>query len=280
MKILKKIIIISRPRFWLYLAGPVMIGAAAVGDINIFFNSWFYILFFYFLLPANLYLYGINDYFDYDTDQFNLKKEGKESRLKDKRVKKIIKIYLIVFLIFSFILIIFLPKNIQALFLLFIFLATFYSAPPLRFKKRPIIDSTSNILYIIPGFIVYNLFTVDNISLLIIISLWSWAIAMHLFSAILDIEPDKKAKLRTTAILLGHNLSLFFCFLLWFIFATLIIYKELLYPFSILFLVYPLISFYIFIGKKNIVKYYWRFPYITAILGFLTFWYLIYLQLF
>ncbi|MFT4305105.1 MAG: prenyltransferase [Candidatus Woesearchaeota archaeon] len=269
---------ISRPRFWFYLAGPFLIGAAATNSLEIFKEPWFYILFFYFLIFANVYLYGINDYFDNDTDKYNLKKEGKkESRLDNINSRRILLFYILFFIILSNLILIFLPTIESKLYLIiFLFLATFYSAPPLRFKKRRIIDSLSNILYIIPALVSFSLIAVDiKIDWFIITSAWSWAFAMHLFSAIPDIEPDKKAKLKTTAILFGQTNSLWLCFFFWLIFSLIIILKSYLIPLSFLFLIYPAIPLYLIIKKIPAEKIYWYFPYITSILGFFSFWYLI-----
>jgi lycopene elongase/hydratase (dihydrobisanhydrobacterioruberin-forming) len=274
LKILFKI---SRPRFWLYLAGPFLIGAAATNSMLIFKDPWFYILFLYFLIFANIYLYGINDYFDNDTDKYNIKKESKESRLDSISSRKIVLYYILFFILISNLILWLLPNTQSQLFLIiFLFLATFYSAPPLRFKKRTIVDSLSNVLYIIPALVSFNLiFTKFGVDWLIIVSAWSWAAAMHLFSAIPDIEPDKKAGLKTTAILFKEKGSLWLCFLLWLLFSLIIILKGQLFPLSFLFLIYPLIPFYLVIKKIPAEKVYWYFPYITGILGFLSFWYLI-----
>ncbi len=273
---LKYFIKISRPRFWFYLAGPFLVGAAALESLEVFLDPWFYILFIYFLIPANIYLYGINDYFDFDTDKYNIKKEDKESRLEDKDIRKKLKVFINLFLIISIVLIILLPQNLAKLLLvLFLFLATFYSAPPLRFKRYPLIDSLSNVLYIFPGLIIFALYSHNLALWSVIIASWSWAAAMHLFSAILDIMPDKKAGLKTTAVLFGEKKSMWICFFLWLIFSLVIVLNGWLLPLSYLFFIYPLIPIYILIKKIKAEKVYWYFPYITGILGFFSFWYLI-----
>jgi len=277
MDTLKFIIKISRPRFWFYLAGPLMIGFITVRpDIYIFTDPLFYILFLYFLLPANIYLYGINDYFDLKTDLLNPKKEEKEVRLADPNKRKIIKIYAIIFLLVSFVLILFL-QNVKAQFfsLLFLFLATFYSAPPFRFKGKVVLDFISNVLYVLPGFVAYSYLSNNWPPISIVLAAYFWAFAMHLFSAIPDIEFDKKAKLITSAVFLGEKMSLLFCFIFWLIFSAIIIYFNFLPYFNILFLIYPLIPLLLLIKNKQAGKMYWYFPTINALTGFFTFWYII-----
>ena len=80
---LKSIVEISRPRFWLYLAGTYLVGYA-FGAENIYSlqNFNFIIHFLFFLIPANIFLYGINDIYDEDTDQFNQKKGTYEHKLQ------------------------------------------------------------------------------------------------------------------------------------------------------------------------------------------------------
>ncbi len=267
---------ISRPRFWFYLAGPFLLGLVATNNLNLVYSSaWTYILLLFFLWPANFYLYGINDYFDQDTDQFNLKKTDKESQFNTWSQAKLIKLLLIGQLIFSLLIFIFLPNTLlKILFFIFIFLATFYSAPPLRFKKHPLVDSLSNVLYVIPGFISYALITGQLVSWLVIIAAWAWSAAMHLFSAIPDIEPDKQAKLKTSAILWGEKLSLFICLLLWSVFF-LIINQLVVSPLAYLLIIYPIIPASLLIFNILPVQVYWYFPWVNSILGFLFFWYLV-----
>ena len=78
----KQIIKLSRPRFWLYLAGPYLVGMAySAQTAKQFYSFDFLYPLFYFLIPANMFLYGINDLFDKDTDKLNAKKISKEIRV-------------------------------------------------------------------------------------------------------------------------------------------------------------------------------------------------------
>src|SRR6056297_2585218 len=72
---------LSRPRFWLYLAGPVLVGVAyGASAVSELFAPPAVALFAYFLRPANVYLYGVNDVFDADIDAENPKKTGEQAR--------------------------------------------------------------------------------------------------------------------------------------------------------------------------------------------------------
>jgi 4-hydroxybenzoate polyprenyltransferase len=82
----KYLVSLSRPRFWLYLGGTYMIGFAAGADsFSLFLSPLFVLHLLFFLTFANLFLYGINDLSDTDTDRFNRKKGSKEVRLSDHR---------------------------------------------------------------------------------------------------------------------------------------------------------------------------------------------------
>jgi len=71
---------LSRPRFWLYLAGPVVVGVAyAARTPAELFAPIAVALFAYFLVPANVFLYGVNDVFDADIDVETQKKNSGKS---------------------------------------------------------------------------------------------------------------------------------------------------------------------------------------------------------
>jgi len=294
-QIMKKITLFiiktSRPKFWIYLAGPFLMGFAFIFNQNlnllnlfqinpIYFNiliqnffTNFYLKQFivgllFFLLPANFFLYAINDYYDFDTDAFNPKKGTHEVRLKNKQQSKK---FLIFAIIISFLYFIFLPNHFtKIIFLLFMVLSYIYSAKPIRLKAKPFVDSASNLLYFLPGVISYNIATNQLIPWFLWVAFFCWTFSMHLFSAVPDISADKKANLLTTAIFLGYKKSLLLCALMWLIFSTTLIYNFgwILLP-TILYFLMPI---YLTLNSNaDINKIYWRFPYINAILGFFGF---------
>jgi 4-hydroxybenzoate polyprenyltransferase len=79
---------------------------------------------------------------------------------------------------------------------------TFYSAPPLRFKARPYLDSFSNTDYAFPlAFVPLALGYEPN--WVIVAALMVWSIAKHAYDAIQDIPQDSDTGIRTTAVHLG-----------------------------------------------------------------------------
>lgn len=263
---IKRIFLLSRPRFWFYTLGPFVVGIAAGSEPQhlLSFDVWYF--FFYFIFPANLFIYGVNDLFDRSLDIGNPKKHLQEIYMKSEDAKLYVRLIFISAL-FSIPL---LTVNllITSLFLLFIFLGFFYSSPPLRFKTKIWLDSISNSFYIIPGVIGYVLVTGELPAYDILIAGSLWAIAMHLFSAVVDIEYDKEAGIQTTAAMLGYKRSLILTSLVWLVSICLVLPYS---PFLLAGFVYPLLPLLVLCNKVAINKIYWMFPWINAHLGFILF---------
>lgn len=269
---IRRLLSISRPRFWLYLLGPFLVGyAASFRTTSDFLTLQFWYSFFFFLLPANIFLYGVNDFFDQDTDIHNDKKGTKEYRMKQSDKRFYANATLGAFL-FSIPLFLFLNPVPRYTLVLFFLLAFFYSAPPLRLKAKPFLDFLSNVLYILPGVIFYLQLTDKTVSPAIVVASACWTAAMHLYSAIPDIAADKKVGLVTTAVLLGEKNSLLFCTVLWGI--TAFIASGLSAIFAITW-VYPMITALVYSRLLPLEKIYWYFPWVNAGLGFILFWYVV-----
>ncbi|MDQ3159110.1 MAG: prenyltransferase [bacterium] len=260
---------ISRPRFWIYLLGPFLVGIAAAGVDQI----WLLVLLgLYFTFPANLLVYGINDIFDYETDKNNPKKQGYEELVKPKDHRGLLLIIaalnIPVLLLFPWLT----NHAIQAM-LWFWFFGIFYSAPPVRAKAIPIVDSIFNVLYVFPGVAVYSLLTDSWPPKEIIVAAALWTMAMHAFSALPDMKSDKKAKIETVATKLGYKMTLFFC-IDCYIAAGLLIYPHLGGMFTaIIVAIYLSIMTRALIFKKELFQLYKAFPIVNLIVGFALFVY-------
>jgi len=273
---LRTIITISRPRFWFYLAGTYLVGYSfAITNIYELQSLYFIIHFLYFLIPANIFLYGVNDICDEDTDKFNSKKIKYEHLLLSNEKRLLVGILLAAFGL-SFILLSFQTKiESQFLITLFLLLSFFYSAPPARLKAKPFVDFLSNILYALPGLLAYFQVTHQFPPLEVMIALLLWTGAMHLFSAIPDISADKKAHLKTTAVVLGENKSLILCAAFWGIVAIIAILTLNSYL-ALLALIYPAVPLLLLANKDiKIKKVYRFFPLINTVTGFALFVYAI-----
>jgi 4-hydroxybenzoate polyprenyltransferase len=258
---------LSRPRFWLYLAGPVVVGVVyAAGSPAEFFEPVAVALFLYFLVPANVFLYGINDVFDADIDELNPKKaaEGREVRYGDRGGWPVVAPVAIA----AALAIAFVPAvPVDGLVALagFLALGAVYSAPPLRLKTTPLLDSASNGLYVLPAVVGYAAIGGSYPPLLAVTGGWVWAMGMHTFSAIPDIEPDRRAGIRTTATLLGESLTLAYCAGCWLLAAVLM---GLVHPaLAAVFLVYPVFVAVVVLADVDIDRAYWWFPVLNTVAG-------------
>ena len=265
---------VSRPRFWLYVFGPYLIGLAAAASTRNDFIA-FDVLYFalYFLFPANLLIYGINDIFDFETDRRNPKKAEYEMLVRPESHRPVAWTIAILNLPFILLAFFFAP---QALLSLggFLFFSIFYSAPPIRAKAAPLLDSAFNILYVFPGAFAYQMLTGLFPPLILFLAAGLWTMAMHAYSAIPDIDADGKAGVRTIAMLLGKNGTLLFC-LIAFMVAAVLASSYLGYVSLILAAVYAaLICLSWFSKNENgLFSIYQRFPVVNAIVGFALFWF-------
>ncbi len=269
---LRYILKLSRFRFWIYTGGPFVVGyALGAPELEAFFALDYYVYLLYFFLPANIFIYGVNDYWDEDTDKLNKKKDERELRVTDRDKRRLIWILWATVGV-SAVLMVFQDNVERILFLMFLSLSYFYSARPLRFKAIPILDFSSNMLYIMPGIFAYYLAGGQLPPLLLVLAGYFHIAAMHLFSAVPDIECDKRAGISTTAVVLGERRSLMLVAAFWSIFSALVIYLTDLHPLSILVLMFPAFPLALLIDRgKDINKLYWRLPYVNNLLGGLLF---------
>ena len=264
---------ISRPRFWVYLFGTYLVGYTFGLDSPEGFRiPIFWIHLIYFMWMANFWLYGINDLYDEDTDKYNLKKGSYEVRLARERKRTVIKIVKLIG-IFSIGLMLMQTVAGALMILIWGMLGWAYSSPPLRFKARVGWDFASNILYGIPGLLGYWQSSLNLPDWKIILAIWLWCGAMHLFSAIPDIKADSQAGLGTTAVKLGLRKSLITCLSLWSLAVVLAGFG--LGWWSMIGLIYPGICIYLLVGKKEISAMYKNLPVVNALAGLCLFGYAI-----
>lgn len=260
---------LSRWRFWSYLAGPYLLGyTAGIRDFSPLLRWWFWVHLLFFLFPANLLLYGVNDLFDADTDSRNPKKGSVEHRLS-RSDRPVVRAGVAAALGLALVLVAAQrsPANAATL-LTFLVLAIAYSAPPVRLKARPILDSASNVLYAVPGFLGWQQASEELVPMIAVLVAGLWTAAMHLFSAIPDIRSDSEAGLRTTATVLGFRASLVLCAVLWLTFVGCILKIGALWPWSLALLVYPAMPVIMLSrSPETAARAYWYFPAINSLMG-------------
>lgn len=305
---------ISRPRFWMYTFWPALVGMVASEVwfelVKIEPRGWderwlvaiLVVVFFYFLFPANLLIYGVNDLADGDTDEHNEKKQGYEQRL-DRSYERALRTQISGWTILSWLLLtallfflfvyhvsdgsVLLRDNRQvplgfvsfmvttywqplvALVCFWVF-SIIYSAPPIRAKAVPFLDGICNVLYVLPGVSVY-LFLAPGMPIVrtYVIAGRLRCMAMHAYSAIPDIVPDAAVGITTTAVCLGEKWTLRYCLVLWLLSAVLI------------FPAFPLVAMVGGVIYTSMIslsfmlpvfRLYRRFPLINTGIGFLLFW--------
>ncbi|SFS47546.1 prenyltransferase [Halostagnicola kamekurae] len=260
---LRYLLVLSRPRFWLYLAGPVLVGAAyAAESVGSLLSPPVLALFAYFLVPANVFLYGINDVYDREIDAANPKKSGRETRYEGQRIVAPAVVACALIPIFFVALV---PSAAWPWLALFLFLGAAYSAPPLRFKTAPFLDSLSNGLYIAPAGAAYAAVAGTHPPAIAVLGGWLWAMGMHTFSAIPDIEPDRTTGIRTTATVLGERRTYAYCGVCWLLAA--VAFGALEYRLGALMLVYPTFLAAVATASVDVDRAYWWFPAINTAVG-------------
>jgi len=286
---------LSRPRFWLYVVWPLLLvwGSSypslldrSVAQIILFVLRMCWVV-----LGANAWIYGVNDYADRDTDRLNEKKQWYESLLDDNDKKTLLTVLMILFVSRGWLMWATYTRRWGGRWRwvsrwCFYFFASGYSLPPIRAKARPFLDSVFNILYLLPACAFWYLIHDSHPSLLLVGAWWLRCMAMHCFSAIPDIQPDAEAGLRTTAVVLGKEMSGVRCALLyacahgcvflyfWLQGESIGVIRTLFFGMSML--LYCGISWYASRMSADTFWWYRWFPWINAVVGFVLFWFFVF----
>jgi 4-hydroxybenzoate polyprenyltransferase len=190
---------ISRPVLWINTVGPAVVGVWLTGELW----RWEALpLLMWLTLPFNLLIYGVNDVFDQETDAKNPRKGTLEgAKILPEEVRSIWRGVLtnVPFLVYF---ISVLPYGAVFWILLYAILFVGYSAPPLRFKARPYLDSLSNAAYAFPLVFVPLAFE-SPVVWPAALGLMAWSAAKHTFDAVQDVDEDRKVGISTTAVRLS-----------------------------------------------------------------------------
>lgn len=214
-----KIIHTSRPLFWLPHIFNYLFGAVASGNFQFDLIKLLPIVIL--TLPYSLFIYATNDFYDTVSDKANNRKGGiygeKHNLGELKYLRKIAFWGFILSLLFF----LFYGPLILAIFLFLSLLLYFYSTPPIRFKRIPVLDTlTGGFLYsfliALLGFFIFKgsfqLLLTNFPPIILFVSILS--IIAHLFGAVFDEKPDKLQKINTSAVFFGPKITLTFCNLL------------------------------------------------------------------
>lgn len=196
----RQLLIASRPVSWINTAYPF--AAAYVltvrqVDLTLVIGTLF------FLVPYNLAMYGINDVFDYESDLRNPRKGGAHGAVLDRRMHRVT-LWASALLCVPFVAYLLVVGSAVSWLVLAasLFFLVFYSAPPLRLKERPFLDSvTSSIHFFSPA--VYGLVLAGatwTLPLGALIGAFAlWGVASHAFGAVQDVVADREAGIASIA---------------------------------------------------------------------------------
>lgn len=257
------LLLLSRPRFWFHLAGPVLVGVIyAAADPGDLLDPLAIALFAYFLIPANVFLYGVNDAFDVSADVHNLKKDDREVRYRDSRT---VNVAITLCGVAGLAFLPFLPRAGAGAIAGFLLLGLAYSAPPLRLKTTPFLDSFSYGLYVLPGVSAYAAVAGSLPPLAAVAGGWLWTMGVHTFSAIPDIGLDRAAGIRTTATLLGARNAFRYCTAVWLLAA--LAFAVLHLALGALLIIYPVLAVGVPLSGITVDRDCWWFPAIHVAVG-------------
>ena len=198
----------SRPLSWIntaypfaaayLLAGGGLTAALVVGTV-------------FFLVPYNLLMYGVNDVFDHESDLRNPRKCGVEGIVLDRRWHALT-LWSAGLLTLPFVLALVLLGSATSAVVLAVVLAAVigYSAPGLRLKERPVLDSlTSSTHFVGPAAMGLALSgaSLTATALISLVAFFLWGMASHAFGAVQDIVPDREAGIGSIATVLGARVT-------------------------------------------------------------------------
>lgn len=211
-----QIVLSSRPISWINTAFPFaaayLLSTREI-DLTLVIGTL------YFLIPYNLAMYGINDVFDYASDLANPRKGGIEGALLAPRMHRTTlwaaattNIPFLVYLVIV-------GNPASWLWLaVSVFAVIAYSAPVLRFKERPFLDSvTSSTHFVSPAIVGLALAGAPATAATVITlsAFFLWGMAAHAFGAVQDIGPDREAGISSIATVIGARATARLSLSLW-----------------------------------------------------------------
>lgn len=209
---LREIAAASRPFSWINTAYPFAAGylVATGGRID----AALVVGTLYFLVPYNLLMYGVNDVFDYASDLRNPRKGGIEGALADPTTarrthRRILWACVVTNVPFLAWMLLQGDAGANLTLAVVVFLVVAYSAPVLRFKERPFLDSFTSAMHFV-GPLLYALVLVG--ADLGARSVWPvlaafvlWGAASHAFGAVQDVQADRAGGIGSVATVIGAH---------------------------------------------------------------------------
>ncbi|MCU1431997.1 MAG: prenyltransferase [Actinotalea sp.] len=200
----RQLTLASRPLSWVNTAYPfaaAYLMTTREVDLRLVVGTLF------FLVPYNLLMYGVNDVFDHESDLKNPRKGGVEGAVLDRRLHRttLLAAVLVPVPFVAYLVAVGSPTSWLVLGGS-LFAVVAYSAPGLRFKERPVLDSmTSSTHFVSPA--LYGLVlagaTFDADLWLVLAAFFLWGAASQAFGAVQDIEADRAVDIGSVATAFG-----------------------------------------------------------------------------
>ncbi|WP_426593223.1 prenyltransferase [Cellulomonas sp. McL0617] len=209
---MREVLAASRPFSWINTAYPFAAGylLATGGRVD----ALFVVGTLFFLVPYNLLMYGINDVFDYASDLRNPRKGGIEGGLVPiDRARSVHRRILWSCVVLNAPFVVYLLLNgssgADAVLVGVLFLVIAYSAPVLRFKERPVLDSFTSAMHFV-GPLLYALVLVGaslttRTTWPVLVAFVLWGMASHAFGAVQDVRADREGGIASVATALGAH---------------------------------------------------------------------------
>jgi len=264
-RVLARLVHISRPVLWVNALGPVVIGVWLTGSLW----QWQALAFLLWAtLPFNLLIYGINDIFDQETDAKNTRKGGFEgARIHASESRTILIGIILTNLPFILYFVFATPLTILPWTAAYMLIFVFYSAPPIRFKARILLDSLSNAAYALP-LVFVPLALGEQPIWAAALGLMAWSVAKHAFDAIQDIDEDRAANITTSAVLFGVRGTLVWSTFWWIVatacFALLSVPVALVNALIAGWLIISLFRCPTPVGARQLYRFSIAFPYVSG----------------
>lgn len=201
---IRAILAASRPISWVNTAVPFAL--AYLLDVRQV--DWRLIVgFVFFLIPYNIAMYGINDVFDYESDIRNPRKGGIEGAVLPKEMHGPL-LVASASTVLPFAIVLYAAGTAVSAAWLTLALAAVvaYSAPPMRFKEVPVLDSaTSSAHFTAPALVGATLADahLNPTTALALTAFFLWGMASHALGAVQDVQADREGGLRSIATELG-----------------------------------------------------------------------------
>ncbi|WP_066522834.1 prenyltransferase [Curtobacterium ammoniigenes] len=220
--LLASLFVASRPISWVNTAYPFAAAYVLGAGVGVHGGGGFHLAVLivgtvFFLVPYNLAMYGINDVFDYESDLRNPRKGGVEGALLDRGVHRAtLRAVVITTVPFLVVLVAVGGPWSWLVLAISMFAVVAYSAPGLRFKERPFLDSvTSSTHFVSPA--IYGLvlagpaWTPQLVA--VCVAFFLWGVASHAFGAVQDVVADRAGGIGSVATVIGARTTVRLAFI-------------------------------------------------------------------